>query len=254
MSDARIHDLQRQVAATAGGFLRNLVTEGTCQRCYTPLNSGELCGTCRTHDGHIGLPDARGFMTYASWADPIRQSGRVMRGYKADIPVPSAERTVSLLTALAVQGHRDCPSHLAGTPLTAWAHVPSLPPKETEIHPLAQVLRALSRPGSSEIILRGIDNPENPRAVSASNFTVQSPMRPSAHVLLIDDTWTTGGHAHSATLALRTAGAAHVSLLVLARWLSPEWGDTTQSWIRTHLDRVDYDPTICPWTQTTCPS
>lgn len=42
------------------------------------------------------------------------------------------------------------------------------------------------------------------------------------HVLLIEDTWTSGGNAQSAALALRRAGAASVTILALARWLNPE--------------------------------
>ncbi len=37
------------------------------------------------------------------------------------------------------------------------------------------------------------------------------------HVLLLEGTWTSGGHSQSAALALRHAGAASVAILVLAR-------------------------------------
>jgi hypothetical protein len=44
-----------------------------------------------------------------------------------------------------------------------------------------------------------------------------------ARVLLIDDTWTTGGHAQSAAHALREAGAAAVGLVVIGRHVQPNW-------------------------------
>lgn len=47
------------------------------------------------------------------------------------------------------------------------------------------------------------------------------------HVLLVEDTWTTGGNAQSAALTLRHGGAASVTIVALARWLKleePNWG------------------------------
>lgn len=72
------------------------------------------------------------------------------------------------------------------------------------------------------------------------------------HVLLIDDTWTGGGHVTSAALALRAGGAAHVSVLVLARWLAIGWGATTLAWARSRLTEPDFNPNLCPWTQGPC--
>ncbi len=68
-------------------------------------------------------------------------------------------------------------------------------------------------------------------------------------MLLIDDTWTTGGHAQSAVLALRRAGAAWVSVLVVGRWLKEDYGDN-----REFIANLgDYDPCLCPWTGAACP-
>jgi hypothetical protein len=66
-------------------------------------------------------------------------------------------------------------------------------------------------------------------------------------------TWRTpsGPWPTHAALALRTAGAQRVSVLVVARWLNPDFGDTGD-FIGEHLRR-DYDPGICPWTGGTCP-
>jgi hypothetical protein len=72
-----------------------------------------------------------------------------------------------------------------------------------------------------------------------------------SHVLLIDDTWATGGHVHSAVLALRTAGAARVSVLVVARWLKEDFGDNKK--FIADLANRDYDPLACPWTSARCP-
>jgi phosphoribosylpyrophosphate synthetase len=69
--------------------------------------------------------------------------------------------------------------------------------------------------------------------------------------LLIDDMWATGGHVQSAVLALRKAGAARVSVLVVARWLKEDYGGNKR--FIADLANRDYDPGICPWTGTDCP-
>jgi orotate phosphoribosyltransferase len=59
-------------------------------------------------------------------------------------------------------------------------------------------------------------------------------------VLILDDTWTTGSNAQAAALAVRRAGAAKVSIMVVARCLSPGYGPTA-NFIKTRLQQ-DYDP------------
>jgi len=256
-ADARLAALRSRVVATAGGYLRNLVTDGTCRRCYTPVDGVTMCARCRRDDtdADAGLPDARGFMTYASHHEPIAQSGRLMWDYKSPIQLSaSAQQTIKLLAALALRGHRDCPRALLGTAPTAWAAVPSLPAKGPDDHHLARILRSFARSNSTEISLRGVGDPESPRDLRAAHFAVLSRVPRRAHVLLVEDTWVSGGHAQSAALALRAAGAERVSLLALARWLTPEWGATTAGWMKDTLSGVDYDPSICPWTQAACPT
>ena len=70
------------------------------------------------------------------------------------------------------------------------------------------------------------------------------------HVLVIDDTWTTGGHAQSAASAIRATGASAVTVIVLARWLSPGFGNTA-AFIAARL-KSDYDPVTCPLTGVRC--
>ncbi len=58
-----------------------------------------------------------------------------------------------------------------------------------------------------------------------------------ASVLVVDDTWTTGAHAQSASAALKAAGARSVAALAIGRWFKPSWntGDATGvSWLAEH--------------------
>ncbi|MDQ3988971.1 MAG: hypothetical protein M3291_07205 [Actinomycetota bacterium] len=73
------------------------------------------------------------------------------------------------------------------------------------------------------------------------------------HVLLIDDTWTTGARAQSGAMALAADGATAVTVVVLARWLDPSYPGTS-AFVKERVSRQpDYDPRTCPVTGGTCP-
>lgn len=255
MTDPRVARIQDALVATAGGFLRNPGGPGTCTRCFTPTTSLPLCPQCRYTVTLAGMPDLLAMMTYAGYLDPITQSGRVMRGYKNPaFPGGGTYRqTVSLLAALGLIGHVDCPGRLTGTPVSAWATVPSLPPKHGQAtHPLNEIVGQLAKQGAIEVTLTAAETASNPREINASHYTADGNAA-GQHVLVIDDTWTGGGHATSAALAVRAAGGTHVSVLVLARWLSIGWEATTTAWARQRLIAPDFQPAVCPWTHGLCP-
>jgi hypothetical protein len=214
-----------------------------------------MCPDCRYASAIKGGPDLLGMMTYAGYLDPITQSGHVMRGYKNPaIPRGSHWQTVALLAALGLLGHVACPGRLLGTPISAWATVPSLPAKpHPAVHPLNELVSQLTRAGAHEAVLTANPIVDNPRAINVNHFTVANNSAHGHHVLLIDDTWTGGGHVTSAALALRASGATHVSVLVLARWLTIGWEATTPAWAKSHLTAPDFQRDVCPWTQGICP-
>lgn len=71
------------------------------------------------------------------------------------------------------------------------------------------------------------------------------------HVLILDDVWTTGSNAQSGALAVRRAGAAAVSVMVVGRWLNHD-RRVTANFIKTRLHR-EYNPDICPVIGAECP-
>jgi predicted amidophosphoribosyltransferase len=241
--------LSAALVARAGGYLRNTVRQEkvTCAVCATPVAGFELCYQCIRHPGRAGLPDAVAFLTYAVAG---RQSGYLMQGYKARPPVPEHHTIVSLLVLLALARHAGCADRAgpsAPVPVTHWSTVPSLPAQPGE-HPLHAIVSRLA-PGR-ESVLVAADEVEYPRGVAPRHFRT-APLPRGAHVLLVDDTWARGGHARSAVLALRAAGAARVSVLVAARWINEDFGGNA-AFLRGLVDR-DYDPAICPWTGGGCP-
>ncbi len=61
------------------------------------------------------------------------------------------------------------------------------------------------------------------------------------NILLIDDTWTTGNHAQSASAALKAAGAGSVAIVVLGRHLNSAYGDTATHVEQARLRRFSWD-------------
>jgi predicted amidophosphoribosyltransferase len=239
--------LSAALVARAGGYLYNPVRRDgqTCAVCATPVSGRQRCFTCDLQRQNDGLADAAAFLTYAVGG---QQSGYVMRGYKAPEPLREHRTIVTLLAYTGLARHARCCAVLAGLPVTHWATVPSLPAKPGE-HPFHQLIARLA-PGQ-EIQLRAAQSVEYARAVNSGHFAIDALLPPGSHVLLMDDTWTSGGHAQSAALALHRAGATRVSLLVVARWISRQYGDN-RGFLR-ELAKRPYDPELCPWTGGDCP-
>ena len=241
--------LSAVLVARAGGYLRNTVRQEhvTCAVCATPVAGFGLCYQCTRYRGRPGLPDAAEFLSYAVAG---QQSGYVMQGYKARPPVPEHREIVSLLVLLGLARHAGCAGRAGGpapVPATHWSTVPSLSARPGE-HPLHAIVSRLALGG--EAVLTAADEVEYPRGVDPGHFRA-APLPGGAHVLLVDDTWARGGHARSAVLALRAAGAARVSVLVAARWINEDFGGNA-AFLRG-LAEGDYDPAICPWTGAACP-
>jgi hypothetical protein len=236
--------LRTILVSRAGGYLRNPIRQPlvTCAVCTTPCPNYMRCIPCSRQRGWP-LADAVAPLTYAVAG---HQSGYVMRGYKAPSPVVEHQEIVLLLCILAISAHTACAGVLVGAPVTHWATIPSLPEKPGE-HPLHKLVGKYI-PGI-EVTLTAAAQVANTRDVNPGHFRTDARLSSDSHVMLLDDTWTSGGHAQSAVLAVRAAGAGHVSVLVVARWVKEDFGDNAQ-FLR---GLPDYNPRICPWTGGGCP-
>jgi hypothetical protein len=85
-------------------------------------------------------------------------------------------------------------------------------------HPLAGIVR-----GCADLPLAGLaarPAEVHGRGVNPAWVRVASPVA-GADVLVVDDTWVSGGSAQSAAAALKLAGARRVAIVVLGRHLNP---------------------------------
>jgi hypothetical protein len=80
-------------------------------------------------------------------------------------------------------------------------------------------------------------------ALDPAHFSVDSsgPVQ-DAHVLVVEDSWVTGGHSQFVAVALKHAGAAAVTVLPVCRLLKPAWAPN-----------IAYSPHRRPWSTDTCP-
>jgi hypothetical protein len=235
--------LREHIVKTGSAFLRNVRWSPgvTCRTCTGIPGPGYLdCYQCASRAGYLGLADDLGFVTYG-WAGG--QAGHVMHAYKAN--GQTSFQLVSSLLAFAVVAHWDCVARDAGSHPDGWAYVPSLAGRPGA-HPLAQIAsRIMGTVPNVPVIANPVQ--DGARTFNANHFTVHGTT--ARHVLLLDDTWTTGGHLQSVSAALKAAGVERVTGLAVARWIDPNWA-TTKTFIGNLT--ADFDPDLCPYTGVSC--
>lgn len=94
-------------------------------------------------------------------------------------------------------------------------------------HPLVRIAGTLvgqTRDRYQPVLALGPDASAEGRAVLVNRYRTTQAMTDGPAVLLIDDTWTTGGRAQSAAIALHDAGAAKVAVVVLGRHFDRDFG------------------------------
>ena len=219
----------------------------TCRWCTEPTAGFEVCRHCRHHCEIPGVADVVAPLAYAIAGT---DSAALLRDYK-NHPSRVVRRRIgdeiaSMLEA-ALGLHEDCVERAVGMPVAVRTTVPSLTLRPG-VHPFAELAHDVTT--VRENLLTAAPRADCHRIVSPGKFIVPSAeVVAGRHVLVLDDLWTTGSNAQSAALALRAAGAAAVSVLVIGRWLNPSY-PPTKAFITG--SPVAFDPRRCPLTSSHC--
>jgi predicted amidophosphoribosyltransferase len=246
--------IRERLTTEVGGYLRNVVRQHrvTCAVCATPIRPAfPLCLRCQRDRNQFGdeLADLVVSLCYGIRG---RQSGYLIHSYKdLEAPARHNQTLLSVLLLAALDGHGDCIEQRLGYGFDAWAIVPSARNDRTGEHPLHVVTKragiVLPEIG---LVTRELPMSED-RSTKPDRFALcQRGEASRRHILLIEDTWTSGGNAQSAALTLRRAGASKVAILALARWLKPE-EKPTAGFVKHRLND-DYDPLVCPVNEHAC--
>ena len=243
-----------RLVAEVGGYLRNVVREPhvTCAVCATPIKPEfELCLRCYRDQRQFG-DDLADLVVPLSYGIRGRQSGYLMHSYKdLEAPARHNQTLLSVLLLAVLDLHGGCIEHRLGCHVDSWAFVPSVRTDRTGEHPLHVVAKRAGLALPEIELLAGERADSEQRVTSASRFVVAANDRVRGrHVLLIEDTWTSGGNAQSAVLTLRREGAGSVTIVALARWLNPDEPPTGE-FVTNRLIH-DYDPRICPINDPSC--
>ena len=256
--DQGLHRLKKLLVNTWGPNLRNTVylPGKTCAVCVGTLLLQAGRRTCAKCDSYEGAADLVGSLIYGG--DGLA-TGDVLYGYKnpGEPRRGNFELLMSGLVGTGFLGHRRCADALAGKPSHQWATVPSLR-HIGKPHPFRTILNKWLGPHAAEITVSASRWARNAsyrqrRDFNPDLFSIGSPVTAGGHVIVIDDTWVSGSHSQSVALALKRAGAAKVSILTVGRWLDLN-DPRTRSVYDKQIEPRPYNPDICPWTASDCPS
>lgn len=203
---------------------------GVCATCHGPARDGRHhCWCCRSVARALGVERIGPVVPMALFApgDPLHM---VLRGYKDATALAARRQYARRLGAHIghfLRVHAECMAGLGGS-WDAVAAVPSsrgrtprsgagqLSRKPAE-HPMASVIDAVPELSSlvRVVLQTGVGTARHltpDRAAFAAGRSVAG-----RRVLLLDDTWVTGARMASAAVALRTAGATVVAMVVAGR-------------------------------------
>jgi hypothetical protein len=243
--------MRRSLLHAAGGYLRNVIREPkiTCRVCAGAVHGFDRCWRCEQARRIAGVADVVAPLTYAIVGTPSATLVRDYKNHPARKVRESHGALINWLVGLGITRHERCIGAAAGSPISLRVVIPSLT-NRPGAHPLAEIARTLGVLGEARLVATPTALCD--RVVRADKFMLTPGSGVEGrHVLVLDDMWTTGSNAQSAALALRRAGAAAVSVMVVGRWLNPSYGRTGE-FIKTRLQR-DYDPDMCPVTGASCP-
>lgn len=252
MTGPTVEDLERQIRGTYINVPSWVA--GLCEVCSAPTTGPKYprCVPC-AGQAEQGYQLARGVIPL-SWAPMAQVEGYSGQNYsdllhyKEPDGTPMQQARLRALMWLAFTKHADCliPEHR--TRPFALTHVPSTSGLREGPHPIETNFLSLfdsSVPRVTTEYVGQIGGPRNdrrqlnPGAWQTDPATVEGVER----VLIVDDTWVSGGHAQSVAAAFELAGIA-ARIVILGRALDPSRRDHG-NFLRAN-PAAPFNSAVCP--------
>lgn len=233
------------------GIYRNPPRSGdrVCPVCTAPKDAGySLCVPCNNHR-YAGLPLAD-FVAPLSWAPMQTQAYEDLVSYKAEphhTVADVATGRLRLMFRLAFTEHAQCLIPGWQDSSVAVTHVPSTSGRGGA-HPLESIL-AMFADNVPKLQLQYVGDltrqRDDKRSLRPDDWEVTTPgIEAYSRVLVIDDSWVTGGHAQSVASRLKLSGVPNVGIVPFGRVLRMDWPPNVQ-----HLrdfPALTYSSAVCP--------
>lgn len=230
-----------EVAAPYANFLVRVprVAHDVCEVCHSFVDPAYArCWPCNEAVKVLGRGTAD-VVSFVSMAPTGEQMARELFTYKhGDVGENVRRRRQVGLAAVLwkwLASHERCMASETGVDsgFDVITTIPSTSGRDGE-HPLEQLVRGIVA-GSSEryrTVLAAGEATFGRRDFATERYEAVDDLAGKT-VLAVDDTWTTGAHAQSASSALKTAGAAKVGIVAIGRWVNLDYGGTRE-WLSRH--------------------
>lgn len=245
-------DFERSIRGTYSNVPPHM--NGLCTICTAPTSGAQypLCLPCENR-ARSGAQLARG-VVMLSWApmSPVNgysaQGYMDLRQYKEPSADPNQIVRLQALHYLAIMKHAECVLPGYRSRPFAITHVPSTSGLRPGSHPVADrfvSMFAPTRPRVSPEYIGPVGGDRNQRRLfNPANWQIDLDQLGDAdRVLIIDDTWVSGGHVQSLAAAFEGAGIK-ARAVVLGRALDPSRDDHGAFLRNTAPEPFDSD--ICP--------
>lgn len=214
-----------EASAAYESAMRNVLPagDGVCATCGTWIEVAYTrCYACNSRPSELAV------VVPITYSEHLGQMHLALRRYKDGPPGDRHRMRIRLCAILwrFMLHHEGCVADAAGAPeFDLVTTVPSSSPQKDDDRGNLRwiVKRCGPLKQRYERVLRATGKPESDGHVFLPGRYEATERLDGHHVLLVDDTWTSGGHARSAAFALRQAGAATVALVVIGRHVNPDW-------------------------------
>jgi len=204
---------------------------GVCAVCWREANPDfRLCFQCNTarNEFRRGLADV---VVPIALAVKREQLAHELWHYKYDVDPSVRARLTVRLGAVLWRFLGEHEKHIAdavGVP--EFDIVTTVPGtrERTDQHPLERIVGTIvgqTKDRYEPLLTCGQDSVMSSHTLAAARYRATRRLRDDLAVLLIDDTWTSGGNAQSAALALHAAGASKVAVVVIGRHFDRGFGN-----------------------------